>query len=223
MGAFFAALWLAARRMTGDLPDLVPVARAIAVAAAIALGLTAFLLVPSVLAIAASARLTAAARPYWEPHLSLLPHAPRWLGILPAFFPHTLGNAVTAPTVPGGTGTFCEMAMGYAGILGWAAALLVFRPGSARPRSERVALGAPALRIRRRGLRVAARRDLRALPGIRFVFPLRFNGWVALALPAIGALELERSTKDARDGRAAPAAAVLIALLLAAGASRCTV
>jgi hypothetical protein len=217
MGAFFAALWLAARRMTGDLPDLVPVARAIAAAAAIALGLTAFLLVPSVLAIASSARLTAAARPYWEPHLSLFPHAPRWLGILPAFFPHALGNAVTAPTVPGGTGTFCEMAMGYAGILGWAAALLVFRPGSARPRSERVLWG---LLLCGFGVAVCAwplAEIFARIPGIRFVFPLRFNGWVALALPAIGALELERSTKDARAGRAAPAAAVLIALLLAAG------
>ena len=215
MGAFFAALWLAARRMTGDLPELAPLARAIGVAAAIAVGLTAFLLVPSVLAIAGSARLTAAARPYWEPHLSLLPHAPLWLAILPGFFPHTLGNAVSEPIAPGATGTFCEMTMGYAGILGWAAALLVFRPGSARPRSERVLWG---LLFCGFGVAVCAwplAEIFARIPAIRYVFPLRFNAWVALAVPAIAALELERYAKDARAGRAAPTAAVVVPLLLA--------
>ncbi len=216
MGAFFAVLWLTARRVTGDLPEFAPLARAIGVAAAIALGLTAFLLVPSVLAIAASARLTAAARPYWEPHLSLLPHAPRWLAILPGFFPHTLGNAVTAPIAPGATGTFCEMTMGYAGILGWAAALLVFRRGSARPRPERVLWG---LLLCGFGVAVCAwplAEIFARIPVMRYVFPLRFNGWVALAIPAIAALELERYTKDARDGHAATTAAVVVPLLLGA-------
>ena len=217
MGALFAGLWLAARRLAGDLADLAPLARAIGLAAAIALGLTAFLLLPSVLAIAASARLTAAARPYWLPHLSLLPHAPRWPGILPAFFPHALGNSVTAPAVPGGTGTFCEMAMGYTGILGWAAALLVFRPGSRRNRSELALWG---LLLCGFGVAVCAwplAEIFARIPGIRYVFPLRFNGWVALAAPAIAALELERYMKDAREGRATPAAAVAIPLLLGAG------
>ncbi len=219
MGAFFAAVFLAARRLSGDLPDLAPLARAIALAAAIAIGLTAFLLVPSVLAIAASARLAAAARPYWQPHLSLLPHAPQWLGILPGFFPHTLGNGVTAPIAPGATGTFCEMAMGYTGILTWAAALLVFRPGSRRDRAEWTLWG---LLLCGFGVAVCAwplAEIFSRIPGIRFVFPLRFNGWVALAAPAIAALELERWTRDARDGRAAPTAAVVTPLLLGAAAS----
>jgi len=217
MGFFFAGLWLAARRLAGDLPDIAPLARTLALAAAIALGLTAFLLLPSVLAIAASGRLAAAARPYWQPHLSLLPHAPRWLGILPAFFPHTLGNAVTAPTVPGGTGTFCEMAMGYTGIVGWTAALLVFRPGARRRHSEWVLWG---LLLCGFGVAVCAwplAEIFARIPGIRYVFPLRFNGWVALAAPAIAALELERYAKDAQDGRAAPTAGVVIPILLAAG------
>ncbi len=214
MGFFFAGLWLAARRLAGALPDVAPLARAIALAAAVALGLTAFLLVPSVLAIAASARLASAARPYWQPHLSLFPHAPQWLGILPAFFPHTLGNAVASPTVPGGTGTFCEMAMGYTGIVGWAAALLVFRRGSKRDRAEWSLWG---LLLCGFGVAVCAwplAEIFAHIPGIRYVFPLRFNGWVALAAPAIGALELERYARDAREGRARATATFLVPCLL---------
>src|SRR5262249_32888692 len=49
LGALFAALWLAGRRAAGDLPDLAAVVRAIAAAALPAVGLTAFLLLPSLL------------------------------------------------------------------------------------------------------------------------------------------------------------------------------
>jgi hypothetical protein len=216
IGMLFAGLWLAVRWLCGDLPDALRLGRAIAPAAAIAVGLTAFLLIPSVFAIGASGRISIAARPYWQPHLSLLPHAPRWSGIFPAFFPHTLGNAIRSPTLPGGTGTFCEMAMGYAGIVGWVAALLVFRPGSARKRSEWALWG---LLLCGFGVAVCAwpLAEIWAhIPAIRYVFPLRFNGWVALALPAIAALELDRYGRDVRDGRAKPTAAVLVPCLLAA-------
>jgi len=114
LGAVFAAALLAGRRAIGDLPRLRRETRAIAVAAATALGLTAFLLIPSILAIGASARLAAAARPYWADHLSLAPHGPIWPAVLPEFFPHTLGNGTWAPTVAGGTGTFVEMARDFA-------------------------------------------------------------------------------------------------------------
>jgi hypothetical protein len=216
MGFLFTGLWLSARWLSGDLPDFPRLTTRIALAAAVALGLTAFLLLPSVLAIGASGRLAAAARPYWQPHLSLLPHAPRWAGILPAFFPHTLGNAVASPTIPGGTGTFCEMAMGYAGILCWMAALLVFRPGSGRPRREWALWGVGLC-----GFGVAVclwplAEIFAHLPLFRYVFPLRFNGWMALALPAIAALELDRYTKDARHGRGKSTAVVLSAAVLAA-------
>jgi len=215
MGFLFTGLWLGLRGLGGDLPDLRRVAGAIALAAAIALGLTAFLLLPSVLAIGASERLAAAATPYWQPYLSLVPHGPRWTGILTAVFPHTLGNGVGSPTVPGGTGTFCEMAMGYAGILCWAAALLVLRPGSRRPGRE-WALWALALG----GLGVAVclwplAEVFAHVPVIRYMFPLRFNAWMALALPAIAALELDRYAKDVREGRGGPAAFLLVAAALA--------
>ncbi len=214
MGFLFAALWLGARALSGDLPGWAHVARAIALGAAIGAGLTAFLLIPTLFAIAASARLAAVAHPYWEPLLSLAPHWPQWRGMIPAFFPHALGNGGSSPTIPGGTGTFCEMAMGYTGIVGWAAALLALRPGSPRPRSERVLW---ALLLSGFGVAVCAwplAEIFAHVPVIRYVFPLRFNGWVALAAPAIAALELDRYAKDLREGRARPTAAVFIPAVL---------
>jgi hypothetical protein len=216
LGFLFAGSWLAARWLSGDLRDFPGLAARIAAAAAVAVGLTAFLLLPSVLAIGASARLAAAARPYWQPHLSLAPHAPLWPGILPAFFPHTLGNGVGSPDVPGGTGTFCEMALGYAGILCWTAALGVLRPGSSRPRREWALWG---LALCGFGVAVCLwplAEVFARLPLLRYVFPLRFNGWMALALPAIAALELDRYAKDVREGDARPWAFVLAAGALAA-------
>jgi len=217
MGFCFAGLWLVARWLTGELPGFVRLAQAIGVAAATAVGLTAFLLLPSVAAIAASARLVAAARPYWQPHLSLAPHGPQWPGILPAFFPHTLGNEMQSPTVPGGTGTFPEMAMGYAGILCWAVALLVLRRGSRRPAAEWVLWGLGFCGF---GVAVCAwplAEIFAHIPAIRYIFPLRFNSWMTLALPAIAALELDRYARDIREGRGSPTIAFLAPCALAVG------
>lgn len=216
MGCVFTGLFLGIRWVANDLRNPSRVAAAIARAAAFALGLTAVLLLPSILAIGASARLAAAARPFWRPLLSLAPHAPRWPGILPGFFPHMLGNGVGSPIVPGATGTFVEMAMGYAGILCWAAALLVLRPGSRRPPREWALWG---LALGGFGVAVCLwplAEIVAHLPALRYVFPLRFNGWVALALPAIAALELDRYAADAHPGRGRAGAFVLVAGALAA-------
>ncbi len=216
VGFVFMALFLVGRRLARDLPDALPVARAIALAALIALGLTAFLVIPSLFAIAASGRLDIVARPYWEDTLSLWPHGPYWTGILTAFFPHTMGNAMRAPTLPGGTGSFPEMTMGYVGILGWSAALLVFRRGSRRKPVEIVLW---LLLLCGFGAAVGQwpfAEILARVPGLRYVFPLRFNGWVALAAPAIAALELQRYADDVRDRRSSsPVAAVLFPAALA--------
>jgi Bacterial membrane protein YfhO len=218
LGAVFAAALLAGRFAIGDLPKLPREARAIAVAATVAIGLTAFLLVPSVLAIGASARLAMAARPYWQPHLSLRPHGPFWAAILPAVFPHTLGNATWAPTVAGGTGTFTEMAMGYAGILCWLAALLVFRPGSPRPRAEKVLWAIALVGFGEAVCLWPIAEIFARLPLLRYVFPLRFNAWVALALPAIAALELDRYAHDVRDHRRAAVGLAAVAAALGTAA-----
>ncbi len=218
VGALFAGLFLGGRRLRGDLPDATRLARSIAVAAAAALGLTAFLLVPSILAIGASARLAAAAKPYWQPLLSLRPHLPQWTGILTAFFPHTLGNGIQSPTVPGGTGTFCEMAMGYAGILTWLSALLVLRPGSARPRGEAVLWGIALVGFGEAVCAWPLAEIFARVPLYRFVFPLRFNAWVALALPMIAAFELDRYARDLRESGRGPAAVLFAGAVLGAAA-----
>jgi len=108
------------------------------------------------------------------------------------------------------------MAMGYAGILCWMAALLVFRPGSVRPRREWALWGVGLC-----GFGVAVclwplAEIFAHVPLFRYVFPLRFNGWVALAFPAIAALELDRYAKDAREGRGTSTAVVLSAAALGA-------
>jgi hypothetical protein len=214
LGALFTVLFLIGRRVQGELPDLPRIAGAMAVAAAIAVGLTAFLLLPSVLAIAASARLTAAATPYWQPHLSWLPHAPLWRGILPAFFPHTLGNATRSPTLEGGTGTFVEMAMGYAGILAWMAALMAFRPGSHRSRAEKCLWVVALLGFGEAVCLWPVAEVVAKLPAVRYVFPLRFNSWMALALPVIAGFELDRYVRDVREGRSRPRAVAAAAMAL---------
>ncbi len=216
LGALFAALWLVGRRAVGDLPDLAVVLRSALAAGVVAAGLTAFLLLPSLFAIAASGRLAAARVPYWQPHLSLAPHAPLWRGLLPAFFPATLGNGIEAPTVPGGTGTFPEMAMGYAGIVTWMAALLALRKGGPRPRSERI-LWVIALVGFGEAVCVWPLAEIFAkLPAFRYVFPLRFNGWMALALPVVAAMEIDRLERDRREGRSGAGAVLAAAALLAA-------
>ena len=214
--ALFTVVFLAGRWASGDLPDFPRLARTIALAAAAAVGLTAFLLVPSIFTIAASGRLAAAAEPFWKDHLSALPHAPQWRALFPAFFPHTLGNAVRSPTVEGGPGNFNEMTLGYAGILSWLAALLVFRPGSSRSRTEKWLWATALFGFGAAVCLWPVAEIVSALPLVRYVFPLRFNAWVSLALPVIAAFELDRYARDRRDGRARPWGMVIAAAVIAA-------
>jgi hypothetical protein len=215
-GALFAALFLAGRWLAGDLPDLPRLASVIALTAAVAVGLTAFLLVPSLFAIAASGRLAAVAEPYWKPYLSALPHAPQWRALLPAFFPHTLGNAVRSPMVEGAPSNFSEMTLGYAGILSWLAALLVFRRGSSRPGAEKWLWAIALFGFGAAVCLWPAAEIVAFLPAVRYVFPFRFNAWMALALPVIAAFELDRYARDLRDRRSRPWAVTVSALVLAA-------
>ncbi len=218
MGFLFAALWIAARWAARDLSRPWPIVSAVALAAAIAVGLTAFLLIPSLYAIAGSGRIAAVSKPYWEPILSLRPHGPQWRAFATAFFPHTLGNAIGSPMLPFGGGSFPETGLGYFGIVGWSTALLVLRPGSRRPRVEWALVG-----ILLCGLAVAVGQWPMAeifakLPGLGYLFPIRFHSWVALAGAAIAALELDRLARDLDSRRRAHLAAAAIPLALGAAA-----
>jgi len=218
-GAAFTGLWLALRAFLGDRERVVRMLLPLSAAAALALGLSAFSLLPQALAIGASNRLVLVEQPFWTPILSLEPHGPAWrFGALAVFFPRLFGDRIQAAMIPGGPGAFPEIALGYFGILPIACLPLLWRPGSARPAPERAllgpllfGLGAPI------GLWPFAE-IASALPGLGHMFPLRFFSWFALAGAGLAAFELDRLEKDLavrRGARVWPLASIAAVLLLA--------
>ncbi len=198
LGVLFAALWILLRWAVRDLDlrEAVVVARTLFLGGLAAAGLTAFLLLPTVFAIRASNRMVLAALPHWSASFSLAPHGGLWRAAATAFFPRSLGDLIHTPQLAGVTGAFPEMALGYFGIVGWAAALLVLRPGSPRLRASWALLG---LLLCGLGVAIALwpfAEIFGAIPAVRHVFPLRFYSWIALAGPALAALELDRYAKD---------------------------
>jgi hypothetical protein len=201
LGALFTGLWIVVRWAAGEGADGRRIARDFAFAGLAAMGLTAFLLFPSALAIRASNRFLQAHDPYWLPLLSWVPHGPVWRGLATAVLPYALGDLIHAPVLSGATGAVPEMDLGYFGIAGLFAALLILRPGSRRDPRAWILL---ALFVA--GLGVAAGQwpvaELAAaIPAVRHMFPLRFYSWVALAGPALGAFELDRYARDAASAR----------------------
>ena len=199
-GAAFAGLWLVTRVLFRDLPDAGKTFSRLALAAVLALGLSAFSLLPQVLAILASNRFALVENPHWTSLLSWAPHGPVWKeGVFTLFFPRALGDGIRSPVLAGAPGSFPEMGLSYFGIVGWGALLLILRPGSPRKRPEWALL---ALLVAGFGAAVALWPFLELvglLPGLRLMLPLRFLSWVALAGPAIAAFELDRFARDARE------------------------
>ena len=214
LGALFTALWLASRVASRDVERPGQLLLRIFGAGAVAVGLTAFLLVPQILAIRASNRAVTALDFANRLPVSWKPHGPAWpAGAFTPFLPRALGDSISSPMLPGAAGSFPEMALGHFGVAGWACALLFFRRGSRRPKSER-ALLVPLLV----GFAAAIAlwpifEIVLATPVIRLMLPLRFFTWVAFAGSALAAFEVDRLQKDAEAGR--PTAA---SLLFAAGA-----
>ncbi|HYK43401.1 MAG TPA: hypothetical protein VE007_13520 [Thermoanaerobaculia bacterium] len=203
----FMLLWFGARAAAGDLPDARRLAVRTALAAVAAVTLTAFLTLPEAVAIFASNRVRVAEAFRSALPAALAPHTPYWwTGILTSLFPRALGDAIRSPMIPGGAGPFPEMTLGYFGLVGAAAALLLLRPGSPRKKAELalllpVALGAAAATGTWPVFEAAIR-----IPGLRLMFVLRYLSWVALAGPAIAAFEADRLARDAASqprGRAA--------------------
>ena len=200
----FAAVWLAARRLLGEREATRGLARALAGAAVLALGLSAFSLLPQILAIRASNRFVLTATTFWKPHLSLLPHGPVEPWTLAAvFFPRILGDAITSPLLPSGFVSFPEMAQGYFGIVAAIFALLVLRPGSPRPAAEK-ALLVPLIA----GLGIASGAwpfaEIEALvPALNRVLPTRFLVWATISGAGVAAFELDRLARDLASRRRA--------------------
>ena len=216
LGFIFAALWLAVRWMCGDIVHPGRVIGGIAYSAAMAVGLTAFLLIPSLFAIAGSARIADAEKPFWSPILSLIPHGPAWRMLPTALFPHSLGNGIASPTLPLAGASFPERTLGYFGIVGWAAAFLVLRPGSRRTPRAWILFGLLACGF---GFSVGLwpfAEIFSNTPGLRYLFPVRLHSWEALAGSALAALELDRFLRDARERGARVIAAVAVPAVLGA-------
>jgi hypothetical protein len=214
-GAALLLTWFLARRAAGTLPEAGRLLRRVAAAGLFGLGITAFALLPHVLAILASERFAQAARPFWAAGFSWAPHGPLWSnGLVTSFFPRALGDSIDSPTIVGRIGPFPEMALGYFGIVGWACALLIVRPGSPR-RLEALALLAPAAI----GLSVAIGlwpfAELAGhLPLLKMMSPLRFLSWLAICGAALAAFELDRLRQDLSRVRSARFWPALVALAL---------
>ncbi|HEV8116899.1 MAG TPA: hypothetical protein VGQ32_00150, partial [Thermoanaerobaculia bacterium] len=197
LGGIFVLLWLLARAILKDLPHPGALIRRVALCAAVAGGISAFLLLPQALAIARSSRVPVAREFRDRLPARVAPHGPFWrYGLVTAVFPRALGDAVGSPMIAGSAGSFPEMALGHFGVVGWAAALCLLRPGSRRRRPE-LALLLPLIA----GLGVAIAQwpffdiAVRA-PMLGMMFFLRYFSWVSLAGAAIAAFELDRLRSD---------------------------
>lgn len=216
-GAALLLLWVVIRRLAGDLPEGGRLLTRIAGAGALAMALSAFVLLPHALAIFSSERFVLARQPFWQSIFSWVPHGPAWpAGIATSLFPRALGDSLESPTIPGRVGSFPEMGLGYFGIVGWAFALLLLWPGSTRRRTE-AALALP-LAI---GLAVAIGlwpfvELFGHVPGLKMMFPLRFLSWVSLCGAALAAFGLDRWRFALERDRRSAVRAFLVALALGA-------
>ena len=214
LGALFTALWLGCRALSGELEHPRELFTRILLAAVVAVGVTAFLLVPHVLALRASNRAVTALDFAKRLPLSVTPHGPAWpYGIFTPFLPRSLGDAISSPMLPVAAGSFPEMALGHFGVTGWACALLLLRRGSRRRKSE-LALLVPLLGGFATAIALWPVFEIfYVTPVVKLMLPLRFFTWVAFAGSALAAFEVDRLQKDAEAGRA-----TALPLLLAAGA-----
>jgi hypothetical protein len=219
LAATFTALWLTIRWATGSLPEGRRVTITAARAAGVALGLTAFALLPQALAIRASNRYALAQRPFWSGWSSLLPRATFWrAGLVTPFFPRSLGDGIQMPLLSGNPGSFHEMALASIGIVGWAAALLVARPGGKRAPAA-LAMLVPAVVGWGAAIGMWPFAEVIGhIPVLRLITPLRFFLWLAVPAAAICAFELDRLREDMRRKDRRAYWAIAVPLALAAGA-----
>lgn len=214
LGALFTALWLGSRALSGEFERPGKLFAGIVLASALAVGITAFLLVPQLLAIRESNRAVTALEFAKRLPLSVRPHGPAWpYGAFTPFLPRSLGDAISSPMLPVAAGSFPEMALGHFGVAGWACAFLLFRRGSRRRKAELALLAPLAAGFATAILLWPVFEIFYVTPGIKLMLPLRFFTWVAFAGSALAAFEVDRLQKDAEAGRV-----TALSLLFAAGA-----
>ena len=220
--AAFAALWLAVRWALGDRRGAGAVARRVSGAAAVAVALSAFALLPQVLAIRDSNRLALVTRPFWADALSWRPHWPVWpAGLFAPAFPRVAGDAITAQMLADAPASFPEIALGHFGIVALAIAALMVRPGGRRSPAA-LALLVPAVLGLGAAIGAWPFAELAALPpALSRMFPLRYLTWFAFAGAALAAFELDRLLRDLPRRRSAALWAIgaWTAAILLAGAT----
>lgn len=201
LGSLFIVLWLASRAALGTLPDFPRLAARILAAGLLALGLDAFALLPQVLAIRASNRFVLVAHPFWAKDFSILPRATFWHGgLLTPLFPRLFGDEITAPMIPGGAGSYPEMGLGAFGLVGWVAALSIFRPGSRRDRAS-LALLIPMIFGFGAAIGLWPFAEISgAIPLLRLMTPLRFFTLLSIGGTALAAFEADRLARDLGAG-----------------------
>jgi Bacterial membrane protein YfhO len=216
LGVLFAALWLAVRAAAMDLDRPVAVLGRAAGAGLLALGLCAFLLVPHLVAIRDSNRAVFARSMSDVLPVSWKPHGPVWpYGLLTALLPRSLGDAMTTPMISSLiVSSFPEMALGHFGLIGWAAALLVFRKGSKRSKAGLALLAPLVLGFGIAILLWPVFDIFYVLPGVKLMLPLRFFTWVAFAGSAVAAFEIDRLQRDVEAGRSSGRALLVAAVVL---------
>jgi hypothetical protein len=203
LGVLFAVVWLVGRLAARDLAEPTPVLAHAAFAGLVATGLAAFLLVPELFAIRDSNRAVTALEFSRRLPVRLAPHGPAWpLGVVTSLLPRSLGDAMTSPMLPPAAGSFPEMALAHFGVVGWAAALLLFRRGSRRSRPELALLLPLTLGFATAILLWPVFDLFFSLPGVKLMLPLRFFTWVALAGSALAAFEVDRLARDLEHDRA---------------------
>jgi membrane protein YfhO len=221
LGILFTGVWLVARLATRNLEPAGPVFVRAGLAAALAVGISAFLLVPQLLAIRDSNRAVNALAFSKALPVRLAPHGPAWpFGVFTTLLPRSLGDAMGTPMLPIAGGSFPEMAMGHFGLVGLAAALLIFRRGSKRPRAELALLPPLVIGFATAVLLWPVFDLLYLLPGIQLMLPLRFFAWVGLAGSAVAAFEVDRLARDVENGRVRAGLALAVSagvLVVAAG------
>ncbi|HKF45004.1 MAG TPA: hypothetical protein VKG01_18045 [Thermoanaerobaculia bacterium] len=197
LGVLFLLLWILGRAVWDDPARPAAALRRVLVCGALACGLSAFLLLPQALAIAESSRVPVAREFRDRLPVRAVPHGPLWrYGLVTAAFPRALGDAVDSPMLKEAVGSFPEMALSYFGVLGWAGALCIFRPGSRRKRAE-LALLVPLVAGLGASVGLWPFFEIAVLtPVLGMMFILRYLTWVPLAGAAIAAFELDRLAAD---------------------------
>ncbi len=193
LGILFCGFWFAGRLVSGDLGNWRPILLWGTFAALLALGLSAFALLPQFLVVRSSNRLVLAQSPERFEHVPWVPYRPIWLGALVTpVVPTAFGDLVGSPMIPGAAGSIVEMGFGYFGTLGLALCLVVVRRQAYRPRRELTLLAIVFVGLGGATGVPPFRWLFESIPGLGLAPPLRLLLLVSAAGAPLAAFAVDR-------------------------------